>query len=52
VRDRIGLAALTLAESFCDQGRETLLFMEENLVSDQNGPSASWRGGTAIRGRR
>jgi F-type H+-transporting ATPase subunit beta len=35
VRDRIGLAALTLAESFCDQGRETLLFMEENLVSDQ-----------------
>src|SRR5215216_5221917 len=35
VRDRIGLAALTLAESFCDQGRETLLFMEENLISDQ-----------------
>lgn len=35
VRDKLGLAALTLAESFCDQGRETLLFMEENLVSDQ-----------------
>jgi F-type H+-transporting ATPase subunit beta len=32
-RDRLGLAALTLAEYFCDQGRETLLFMEENLVS-------------------
>src|SRR5262249_30461516 len=28
VRDRIGLAALTLAEAFCDQGRETLLFLE------------------------
>jgi F-type H+-transporting ATPase subunit beta len=27
------LAALTLAEYFCDQGRETLLFLEENLVS-------------------
>jgi len=24
-----------LAESFCDRGRETLLFMEENLISDQ-----------------
>jgi F-type H+-transporting ATPase subunit beta len=35
VRAQIGLAALTLAESFCDQGHETLLFMEENLVSDQ-----------------
>jgi len=33
VRDRIGLAALTLAESFCDRGRETLLFLEESLVS-------------------
>ena len=32
-RDRLGLAALTLAESFCDQGRETLLFLEENLIS-------------------
>jgi F-type H+-transporting ATPase subunit beta len=32
-RDRLGLAALTLAESFCEQGRETLLFLEENLVS-------------------
>jgi F-type H+/Na+-transporting ATPase subunit beta len=34
-RDRVGLAALTLAEYFCDQGRETLLFMEENLVSSE-----------------
>jgi F-type H+-transporting ATPase subunit beta len=33
-RDRIGLAALALAESFCQAGRETLLFLEENLVSD------------------
>jgi F-type H+-transporting ATPase subunit beta len=32
-RDRLGLAALTLAEAFCDQGRETLLFLEENLLS-------------------
>jgi F-type H+/Na+-transporting ATPase subunit beta len=32
-RDRLGLVALTLAESFCDQGRETLLFLEENLIS-------------------
>jgi F-type H+-transporting ATPase subunit beta len=32
-RDRLGLAALTLAESFCEQGRETLLFLEENLIS-------------------
>ena len=32
-RDRLGLAALTLAEAFCDQGRETLLFLEENLIS-------------------
>jgi F-type H+-transporting ATPase subunit beta len=32
-RDRVGLAALTLAESFCDQGRETLLYIEENLIS-------------------
>ena len=34
-RDRAGLAALTLAEYFCDQGSETLLFIEENLVSSQ-----------------
>jgi F-type H+-transporting ATPase subunit beta len=34
-RDRVGLAALTLAEYHCDQGRETLMFMEENLVSDE-----------------
>jgi F-type H+-transporting ATPase subunit beta len=32
-RDRLGLAALALAESFCEQGRETLLFLEENLIS-------------------
>jgi F-type H+/Na+-transporting ATPase subunit beta len=35
LRDRLGLAALTLAESFCDRGREALLFLEENLVSDE-----------------
>ena len=34
-RDRVGLAALTLAEYFCDQGRETLLFMDENLISPE-----------------
>jgi F-type H+-transporting ATPase subunit beta len=34
-RDRAGLAGLTLAEYFCDQGRETLLFIEENLVSSE-----------------
>jgi F-type H+-transporting ATPase subunit beta len=34
-RDRAGLAALTLAEYYCDQGRETLLFMEEKLVSSE-----------------
>jgi F-type H+/Na+-transporting ATPase subunit beta len=34
-RDRVGLAALTLAEHYCGQGRETLLFMEENLVSSE-----------------
>jgi F-type H+-transporting ATPase subunit beta len=33
--DRVGLAALTLAEYFCDHGRETLLFIEENLVSSE-----------------
>ena len=32
-RDHAGLAALTLAEYYCDQGRETLLFIEENLIS-------------------
>lgn len=32
-RDRLGLAALALAESFCEQGRETLLFLEESLIS-------------------
>jgi F-type H+-transporting ATPase subunit beta len=48
VRDRVGLAALTLAEYFCDQGRETLLFMEENLVSSATvGRFLARRRGTA-----
>jgi F-type H+/Na+-transporting ATPase subunit beta len=33
IRDRLGLMALTLGESFCEQGRETLLFLEESLIS-------------------
>jgi F-type H+/Na+-transporting ATPase subunit beta len=33
--DRAGLAALTLAEYFRDQGRETLLFVDENLISNK-----------------
>jgi F-type H+-transporting ATPase subunit beta len=32
---RIALAGLTLAEHFCEQGRETLLFLNEQLLTEQ-----------------
>jgi F-type H+-transporting ATPase subunit beta len=33
-KGRLGLMGLTLAESFCDQGRETLLFLSEELITE------------------
>ncbi|MEO7911840.1 MAG: hypothetical protein ABIV47_19515 [Roseiflexaceae bacterium] len=32
---RVALAGLTLAEHFCEQGRETLLFLNEQLLTEQ-----------------
>jgi F-type H+/Na+-transporting ATPase subunit beta len=34
VKRQVGLMGLTLAESFCDQGRETLLFLDEGLIAE------------------
>jgi F-type H+/Na+-transporting ATPase subunit beta len=34
VKRQVAYRGLTIAEYFCDQGRETLLFMNEHLVSD------------------
>jgi F-type H+-transporting ATPase subunit beta len=33
VKQQLGLKGLTLAEYFCDQGRETLLFLHEELIT-------------------
>jgi F-type H+-transporting ATPase subunit beta len=33
-KERLGLKGLTLAERFCDQGRETLLFLNEELITE------------------
>ena len=35
IKRQIALMSLTLAEYFCEQGRETLLFLDENLLSPQ-----------------
>jgi F-type H+-transporting ATPase subunit beta len=35
VKRQIALMSLTLAEHFCEQGRETLLFLDEHLLSPQ-----------------
>jgi len=45
---RIALAGLTIAEHFCEQGRETLLFLNEQLVTEQTIQRLRdrWRGGT------
>jgi F-type H+-transporting ATPase subunit beta len=32
-KERLALKGLTLAEYFCDQGRETLLFLDEELIT-------------------
>jgi F-type H+-transporting ATPase subunit beta len=35
VQRQLGLMGLTLAEYFCDQGRETLLFLNEELITEE-----------------